>query len=1031
MSGFATREDFFGALRENRERAPGRAKAAIAEEIVEAAESFGDDEVTVTALVELISAYHGSGESMKYPVAFARLLRLWDQKPKAFDDWEAHRVFWYFKWVGSGLLITPDVPLASIRGWIGEMRKRYEAAGHGVQPVYGQQFSLAEHIGEGEELAYELWATRGRVRMSDCEACEARTRAGFFFGRGADARGLAELEPTLAGRKTCDEEPHSSQSLALLPLVREGLLDEARGAHLASYRVVRSKEAYLKPVGRHLEFCALTGNEARGLELLSQNRVLFGFGSAPLDRLAFLTGVEVLLRRLVEVGHGATPCGGPLGREWTVSELLVSIASEADALAARFDARNGTGTVSRRRAERLAQRPLVGELNLGVRSEALAGAPIAAPAVPISQATEASVPDDFDALVAEVLRLDRHTHPSSRALWDALLERAAGPDADQVDDLLRGEIATELASRAHGTRDWDAVVAHFKEAVEHYSRAGRPDRVIASEARILWSRAIRDQDADPAASATRAWPELDALLERIDAVLAAGGFADDEALYDARVQKLVVRQSRVFTARNPALRAADEADRSHWLAVFRSESEAVVAEAEAYGIPQRVALVLESLAEYDATHDDPVAAEAAARRAIEIFHELAWPWRVHRARMLLGLALAGQERYGEAVQVLQTGIAEAHPAVDQDELTPLYRLLGESALQGGEPATAVRAFAEAAVRLDRQGDAFGAAETRWRMSQALSMQGQLADAVAVLETLVETPIGDGRGGASEAGPSVVEPDTDSKSDTEAESDVDAEPDTDPEPGPEADESQPSHKPAKHPTRSDMLTVQIRADLARGLLALDEPRAAAVEFLHVADAVDGWPDPSRLTAAAAEAAGALALARNWDGARAAMDRAIAANAVAPRLPDLTEALRDMAGEAMNTFGADGLEEALGYLERADRLRAEFADVARVQFVSVEVDEAQVCYTRGFALNAADRSEEALSELERSIALYDRPGFSDIPPRYEAIRFAAIIEFRTLNRHDAAKARLDKAIAEAEAAGHHEGLATLRKLREALR
>ncbi|OLE25803.1 MAG: hypothetical protein AUG49_09780 [Catenulispora sp. 13_1_20CM_3_70_7] len=578
--------------------------------------------------------------------------------------------------------------------------------------------------------------------------------------------------------------------------------------------------------------------------------------------------------------------------------------------------------------------------------------------------------------MAEVLRLDRHTHPSSRVLWDTLLERADGPDADKVDDLLRGEIATELASRAHGKRDWDAVVAHFKEAVEHYSRAGRPDRVIASEARILWSRAIRDQDADPAASATRAWPELDALLERIDAVLAAGGFADDEALYDARVQRLVVRQSRVFTARNPALRAADEADRSHWLAVFRSESAAVVTEAESYGIPQRVALVLESLAEYDATHDDPVAAEAAARRAIEIFHELDWPWRVHRARMLLGLALAGQERYGEAVQVLQTGITEAHPAVDADELTPLYRLLGESALQGGEPATAVRAFAEAAVRLDREGDAYGAVETRWRMSQALSMQGQLADAVAVLETLVETPIGD----------------------DEPDSVTEAEPSAGAEPSSEADESQPSHQHSKNPTRTGMLMVQIRADLARGLLALDEPRAAAVEFLHVADAVDGWPDPSRLTAAAAEAAGALALARNWDGARAALERAIAANAVAPR---------------------------------ADRLREEFADVARVQFVSVEVDEAQARYTRAWALNAADRSEEALGELERSIALYDRPGFSDIPPRYEAIRFAAIIEFRTLNRHDAAKSRLDKAIAEAEAAGHHEGLATLQKLRDALR
>jgi tetratricopeptide (TPR) repeat protein len=294
------------------------------------------------------------------------------------------------------------------------------------------------------------------------------------------------------------------------------------------------------------------------------------------------------------------------------------------------------------------------------------------------------------------------------------------------------------------------------------------------------------------------------------------------------------------------------------------------------------------------------------------------------------------------------------------------------------------------------------------MSNALSMQGQVADAVAVLETLVETPIVDQTSTATANGEGAG---------TGA---------ADPEPGPEPDPA-----PRKHPTRAEMLMVQIRADLARGLLALEEPRAAAVEFLHVADAVDGWPDPSRLTAAAAEAAGALALARNWEGARAALARAIAANAEAPRIPDLTEALRDIAGEVMNDRGAEGLEEALGYLAQADRLRAEFPDASRVQFVSVEVDEAQVCYTRGWVLNTAGRPEEAIAELERAVTLYDRPGFSEIPPRYEAIRFAAIIEFRSLDRADAAKARLDKAIAEAEAAGHAEGLTTLRKLRDALR
>jgi tetratricopeptide (TPR) repeat protein len=402
------------------------------------------------------------------------------------------------------------------------------------------------------------------------------------------------------------------------------------------------------------------------------------------------------------------------------------------------------------------------------------------------------------------------------------------------------------------------------------------------------------------------------------------------------------------------------------------------------------------------------------------------------------------------MQVLQTGIAEAHPAVEPDELTPLYRLLAETALQGGEPATAVRAFAEAAVRLDREGDAFGAVETRWRMSNALAAQGQTADAVAVLETLVEVPLrGDGgygdedspeRAGSTEdlAGASEVAADA---ADASAEAvggvaDAAGAPTTaaqEPAGISETSLAEPPRppKPIKHPSRADMLMVQVRADLARGLLALDEPRAAAVEFLHVADAVDGWPDASRLTAAAAEAAGALALARNWEGAQAAWERAVASNAVAPRIPDMTEALRDMAGETMNAFGPDGADEALGHLAEADRMRVEFAEAAQTQFLSIEVDEAQTCYTRGWVLNAAGRPEEAIEQLERAAMLYDRPGFSGIPPRFDAIRQAAVIECRSLDREDAAKARLDKAIADAEAAGHSDGIATLSKLRDALR
>ncbi len=999
MTTPTTRDEFFQALNENRNRPKGRATAAVAEELVEAAEEFGDPEVTVSALVELMRAYHGSGESVKYPVAFARLLRLWDEDPKAFDESETHSLFWFFKWVSSGLLSTPDVPLASVRGWIAEMRRRYLAAGHDLQPVYAQEYFLARQLGENEELAHELWATRGRTEFSDCAACEARARAGHHIRHGADEQGLAELQPTFDGRHTCDEEPHNSQALALLPLLRLGRLDEARAAHLTGYRKVRGREAELTPVGRHLEFCALTGNEARGLELLAQNRPLFDFAASPSSSLDFLTGVEVLLARLVGTGHGQLPCAGPLGKQWTVASLRDTVAAQADELAARFDVRNGNGAVSARRRERLAARPLVAQLNLGVQISALEQ-PVGVRTGPAASSVGAEAPgvqapEDFAELVAELRRLVRIGHPGTQALWAAVLERA--DDAgDAVDDLLRGEIATEVAQRAYNDKDWDACAALEREAVEHYTRGNLLARTIAAEARLAWCGATRE-DLDPeaaAAAAEAAWPVLDELLARIEA-LAGSGLATDEEQGEVLGRKLAVRQCRLLTARHAFRRARHWAEpaeqRAHWSGLFTAEAQALIAEGTASDRPFVVSVTHEVLAEFQARVGDPVVGEASARRAVEIFTERDWPWRMYRGRMLLALALNRQQRFAEATAEAQLGLSEATPDAEPKELTSLHLLLGNAALRAGQFPTAVRAFSEAAARLDRDGGALPAMHTRWELSRALRAQGSTGDAVAVLESLLDRS-------APEAPSPATADATDDATST--------------------------------PTEAEQLTAQIRSDLATSLLALGEPRDAAREYLLLADAVSRWSDGLALTSAAAGAAGALAAAGNWEEARAALERALTANAAAPCLPALTDALRSLAVEAVDARGAAAAEEALGYLDRADRLREEFPDAAAEQFVSAAVDMAQCSFTRGQVHATAGHAEEALAAFDLAITGYDQEGHATALPRFEAVRMAALMEGRNLGRVPAARERLAKAAAEADAAGRAPVATTLRRIRDSL-
>src|SRR5262249_25609106 len=160
-----------------------------------------------------------------------------------------------------------------------------------------QRFHLAAHTGGGTDDAFDLWATRPRSRMSDCTACEIRFRAEHHVRRGEDARALEVWQPVLTGESGCSEEPWTSHAHAVLPLLREGRLDEARSGHLVGYRGARGKSSTAGQIGLHLEFCALSGNEPRGLEILAENRGLFEGRGDLLARLDFLTGVELLTAR--------------------------------------------------------------------------------------------------------------------------------------------------------------------------------------------------------------------------------------------------------------------------------------------------------------------------------------------------------------------------------------------------------------------------------------------------------------------------------------------------------------------------------------------------------------------------------------------------------------------------------------------------------------------------------------------------------------------------------------------------------------
>ena len=187
--------DFDSLRREmaaNSERPEGPARNARAEQLLTEAERLGIPLAVIEALGHQLKVYNYSSEKDKMFVPFARLLRMWDERPEDFDEYETHSLHWVFKWMSSGMLDQPHVPLASIEKWLGEMEHRYRLAGHSERAVRSAEFSVAAHVGDlaRAERAYAAWLAADRDSMADCHACELHGQGWWQAVRGRDAEAV-------------------------------------------------------------------------------------------------------------------------------------------------------------------------------------------------------------------------------------------------------------------------------------------------------------------------------------------------------------------------------------------------------------------------------------------------------------------------------------------------------------------------------------------------------------------------------------------------------------------------------------------------------------------------------------------------------------------------------------------------------------------------------------------------------------------------------------------------------------------------
>ncbi|MEV7613169.1 tetratricopeptide repeat protein [Streptomyces sp. NPDC089799] len=913
MSGTMTPEEVRRQLIENQRAPHGAARSAHAEAISAAAEATGDKALLRRALDNQIEAYEFSAEAPKILVPFARLLQEYDRDPSAFGPNETHSLFWQFKWVATALSCSPEISLESGAGWLAEMERRYRIAGYGDRPVREAELFLAEAMADDAraERAAEAFMAAERDTMSDCHACELNTQGWFWSHRGDDAKAVEVWKPVLEGDRSCAEEPHRTLARSLLPLVRLGRLDEARAHHLRGYRMARGNESLLRAIGQHIEFCALTGNESRGLEILAEHSAHLR-PLADLDaRMTFYGGVLVLLRRLTGLGFGDSPAVPFEGVPHTVRELYGLLYADALDIAHRFDARNGNSRASERFEQRIAQGPLLEALPLGVRSGPLpepapastsapAPAPTYAPVVrgDVSRETAAGGaagegPAAFTALVAAAREARAQGHPSADLRWSAVLARA---DGESVDPLLAADLL-EYRGVVAAQADDPAAAALIAEARDAHRSAGQEDRAVLAELRMASTAVQSGSGAE----------EIGELLAA--AAESAGALSPDDPLRTRRVASVELTRIRIEAYLRAEHGGADGpdgrlvADLAAFVSAVDGNSAAQVADllSDAEETLARLAL-----AEGDAERADALLASAAERGPGSGRPWLAVDPLATRAGVLVSLG-----RPEEAVVAARAAVAHAADLPEPERQGAVRLNLADVLLRTGDAEEAARHALDGAHWFDRAGPSGtrgGGAKARLLLTHAYARQERTAEAAEVLQSAL---------------PDLLE----------------------------------------HGERE---AVHARRFLGELLDGLHDPRAAAEQFLLAAETAKEWEDPRPQAGLAHSAAESLAAAGLVTESVAAYERALELHRAAGDAPvAVVRILRSLAWLYLREGTVNAtvarararMDEAAALLEGATEPQLRYETAQTWQQLAQILDQRVDAFEDAYAYPYEDEDEDA--------------------------------------------------------------------------
>ncbi|WP_320068376.1 hypothetical protein [Micromonospora sp. RTGN7] len=734
-------DDLWRMLHETTGMPYGAGRTAALEQLLRRADAGDDRRLAFAVRMEATGAYVSGGEPVKSFVTFSWCLAEFDRDPQPYHQGYTHELLWHFKYMVNAMLKFPELPLDRTYAVLDDMERRYYEAGHSLQAVYKHRYLVAGHVGDAEaaERWHREWQTAPRDELSDCAGCDPTTQVAYLAEVGRHDEAVVLAEPVLDGRLTCIEQPQTILTALLVPYLRTGRRDEARNAHREAYRRLRGNLADLWDIADHVEFCTLTGNEARAVEIVERHLDWLDRAPTPAAAMHFAASAAAALRHAAGAGdvslHRRAAGDRPAG-EVSAAALAAELTATATGLAARFDTRNGTAHQSEWIVRRLAAEP-AGEhlpLSASLRRRPAGQAEAARspqPATPPEE--EVTVP--ADATAEELLdladeRLRTHRRAGFVAALAAYDERFAEAEPSPSAAARRWELRAGELSDTDGPAARDA----NRAALAAYQELGDPLRAQAVAGRLGVLLCLMGETEEGLA-----------LVREAADFLAGHGDARQRAAAHDRLGLALAHLGRWEEALAAADRALDEAHDDPWLAARAALHRAHILEElerpeefrAAAGEARRLArevgvgeLVTAAALAYARAAEDPADQVAACDEALRTAPpEARLPVRVFRGRALLSANRAAEaaENFAEAVTLCVEQGAE-DDAFLRWELATAYRA-------AGRPAEAAEVAEEAVLGLDRLGAQAEADGCRHLLAGIYVDLGELEPALALLDQL--------------------------------------------------------------------------------------------------------------------------------------------------------------------------------------------------------------------------------------------------------------------------------------------------------